>query len=281
MDKVLKDAILQQGLDRIETYRKVIESIQSGVSEAESCRLYNINLCKFRRWCRDNYTQENEVDESFMIYNDFFSWQDALMYAVTEDKNIVATSDFDEAWTYIKTTLREREVKVLEMRFEESMTLEEIASIFNITRESVRRIENNAIRHLRHPSRAKILLYGIKYIEAFESFKKANEEKRQAEFNANVLDVLNGESNPEMGTTIQDSKKREDFINFSLEDLNLSSRSYNCFKRARINDIQGILDFSDSKGLSKLRNFGLKSFDEVQKKLREFGCFKDLIYSKE
>ena len=67
----------------------------------------------------------------------------------------------------------------------------------------------------------------------------------------------------------------------SLEDLNLSSRSYNCFKRAGINDIQGILDFSDSKGLSKLRNFGLKSFDEVQKKLREFGCFKNLIYSKE
>lgn len=281
MDKVLKDAILQQGLDRIETYRKVIESIQSGVSEAESCRLYNINLRKFRRWCRDNYTQENEVDESFMIYDDFFSWQDALMYAVTEDKNIVATSDFDEAWAYIKTTLREREVKVLEMRFEESMTLEEIASIFNITRESVRRIENNAIQHLRHPSRAKILLYGIKYIEAFESFKKANEEKRQAEFNANVLDVLNGKSNLERDTTIQDSKKRGDFINFSLEDLNLSSRSYNCFKRAGINDIQGILDFSDSKGLSKLRNFGLKSFDEVQKKLREFGCFKDLIYSKE
>ena len=281
MDKVLKDAILQQGLDRIETYRKVIESIQSGVSEAESCRLYNINLRKFRRWCRDNYTQENEVDESFMIYDDFFSWQDALMYAVTEDKNIVATSDFDEAWTYIKTTLREREVKVLEMRFEESMTLEEIASIFNITRESVRRIENNAIQHLRHQSRAKILLYGIKYIEAFESFKKANEGKRQAEFNANVLDVLNGKSNPERGTTIQDSKKRGDFINFSLEDLNLSSRSYNCFERAGINDIQDILDFSDSKGLSKLRNFGLKSFDEVQKKLREFGCFKDLIYSKE
>ena len=278
MDKVLKDAILQQGLDRIETYRKVIESIQSGVSEAESCRLYNINLRKFRRWCRDNYTQENEVDESFMIYDDFFSWQDALMYAVTENKNIVATSDFDEAWTYIKTTLREREVKVLEMRFEESMTLEEIASIFNITRESVRRIENNAIQHLRHQSRAKILLYGIKYIEAFESFKKANEEKRQAEFNANVLD---GKFNPERGTTIQDSKKRGDFINFSLEDLNLSSRSYNCFERAGINDIQDILDFSDSKGLSKLRNFGLKSFDEVQKKLREFGCFKDLIYSKE
>lgn len=281
MDKVLKDAILQQGLDRIETYRKVIESIQSGVSEAESCRLYNINLRKFRRWCRDNYTQENKVDESFMIYDDFFSWKDALMYAVTEDKSIVATSDFDEAWTYIKTTLREREVKVLEMRFKESMTLEEIASIFNITRESVRRIENNAIQHLRHPSRAKILLYGIKYIEAFESFKKANEEKRQAEFNANVLDVLNDKSNPERGTTIQDSKKRGDFINFSLEDLDLSSRSYNCFKRAGINDIQGILDFSDSKGLSKLRNFGLKSFDEVQKKLREFGCFKDLIYSKE
>lgn len=30
MDKLTKNAILQQGLDRIESYRKVIESIQMG-----------------------------------------------------------------------------------------------------------------------------------------------------------------------------------------------------------------------------------------------------------
>lgn len=74
MDKLTKSAILQHGLDRIESYRKVIESIQNGVSESESCKIYDVNLSKFRRWCRDTYNQENEVNESFIQYDDFFSW---------------------------------------------------------------------------------------------------------------------------------------------------------------------------------------------------------------
>ena len=94
MDKSTKSAILQHGLARIESYRKVIESIQNGVSESESCRIYGVNLSKFRRWCRDTYNQENEVNESFIQYDDFFSWQDALMYAVTDDKNMVPTTIF-------------------------------------------------------------------------------------------------------------------------------------------------------------------------------------------
>lgn len=97
MDKLKRDEILQQGLDRIESYKKVIESIKNGVSESKSCRNYGVDVNKFRKWCRDGYiseTHENEVDESFMEYDDFFSWQDALMYAVTKDKAIVATSNF-------------------------------------------------------------------------------------------------------------------------------------------------------------------------------------------
>lgn len=291
MDKSTKSAILQHGLDRIESYRKVIESIQNGVSESESCRIYDVNLSKFRRWCRDNYNQENEIDESFILYDDFFSWQDALMYAVTEDKSIVATSNFDEAWDYVKTTLTEREAKVIEYRFKESMTLEEVANIFNVNKERIRQNEIRALHKLRHPSRAKILLYGTKYIDALKSFNKSVEEQRLQEMDNAIAKEISGRFNSvasEMnfdddtikGLIVEEAIKRSVSINYDIEDLGLSVRTYNCLKRAGLNTLNDILDYSDSKGLYKIRNLGLTSFYDLKKAVQDVGCKKDLVYRK-
>ena len=64
-----------------------------------------------------------------------------------------------EALKEILDTLTEREADVLKMRFGmydgRTHTLEEVGQIFGVTRERIRQIENNAIRKLRHPSRAK------------------------------------------------------------------------------------------------------------------------------
>jgi RNA polymerase primary sigma factor len=60
-------------------------------------------------------------------------------------------------------TLTEREEKVLRLRFgiggsEFPRTLEEVGTIFNVTRERVRQIETKALNKLRHPSRRKKLI---------------------------------------------------------------------------------------------------------------------------
>ena len=58
-------------------------------------------------------------------------------------------------------TLTEREAKVISLRFGltdgRTKTLEEVGSVFGVTRERIRQIEAKAIRKLRHPSRARIL----------------------------------------------------------------------------------------------------------------------------
>lgn len=58
-------------------------------------------------------------------------------------------------------TLKEREAKILRLYFgldrEEPMTLEEIGRVLGITRERVRQIKENALRRLRHASRARFL----------------------------------------------------------------------------------------------------------------------------
>ena len=50
--------------------------------------------------------------------------------------------------------------------------------------------------------------------------------------------------------------------NIAIEELHLSVRAYNCLKRAQINTIGDLLEYSPEK-LQELKNFGRKSADEV------------------
>lgn len=62
----------------------------------------------------------------------------------------------------------------------------------------------------------------------------------------------------------------EDLLSTSIEELDLSLRSFNCLKRSDINTVGDII----SKGveeLSKIKNFGRKSFEEVESKIHELG----------
>ena len=56
----------------------------------------------------------------------------------------------------------------------------------------------------------------------------------------------------------------------TIEELNLSVRSYNCLKREGINTVGDVILKSESE-LMDIRNFGQKSIDEVKAKLEELG----------
>ena len=65
--------------------------------------------------------------------------------------------------------------------------------------------------------------------------------------------------------------EEEETINIKpIEDLDLSLRAYNCLKRANIHTVGDILS-RDRQELSKIRNFGKKSFLEVEEKLNSMG----------
>lgn len=54
----------------------------------------------------------------------------------------------------------------------------------------------------------------------------------------------------------------EPYTNIAIEELQLSVRAYNCLKKAKINTIGDLLQYSPEK-LQELKNFGRKSADEV------------------
>ena len=56
----------------------------------------------------------------------------------------------------------------------------------------------------------------------------------------------------------------------SIDELELSVRSYNCLKRANINTVEDLIS-KTSADMMKVRNLGKKSLDEVLKKLEDMG----------
>jgi len=95
-------------------------------------------------------------DEGDSSFGDFIEDKGAESPA-----NATAFSVFQEKLDEVLSSLTEREEKVLRLRFGLGdgypRTLEEVGSVFNVTRERVRQIEAKALRKMRHPTRAREL----------------------------------------------------------------------------------------------------------------------------
>ncbi|MDR4950474.1 DNA-directed RNA polymerase subunit alpha [Neobacillus cucumis] len=64
--------------------------------------------------------------------------------------------------------------------------------------------------------------------------------------------------------------KEKDILNLTIEDLDLSVRSFNCLKRNGINTIHDLANKSE-EDIRKLRNLGQKSLKEILDKLESLG----------
>lgn len=63
---------------------------------------------------------------------------------------------------------------------------------------------------------------------------------------------------------------KDKVLEMSIEELELSVRSFNCLKRAGINTVQELTHRTE-EDMIKIRNLGKKSLDEVKNKLEEMG----------
>jgi DNA-directed RNA polymerase subunit alpha len=71
-------------------------------------------------------------------------------------------------------------------------------------------------------------------------------------------------------TSDRQEEDRERLLDMTIEELDLSVRSYNCLKRVGINTV-GELVRKTEEEMMKVRNLGKKSLEEVDQKLRELG----------
>lgn len=68
----------------------------------------------------------------------------------------------------------------------------------------------------------------------------------------------------------KEDNEKEKALEMSIDELELSVRSYNCLKRAGINTVEELISRT-SEDMMKVRNLGRKSLEEVLGKLKELG----------
>ena len=83
------------------------------------------------------------------------------------------------------------------------------------------------------------------------------------------IDLTDEARNAEIMVEKEESKK-EKVLEMTIEELDLSVRSYNCLKRAGINTVEDLINKTE-EDMMKVRNLGRKSLEEVINKLKAFG----------
>ena len=63
---------------------------------------------------------------------------------------------------------------------------------------------------------------------------------------------------------------RDQVLEMTIEELDLSVRSFNCLKRANINTVEDLINKTQEE-MIKVRNLGRKSLEEVEHKLAMMG----------
>lgn len=83
------------------------------------------------------------------------------------------------------------------------------------------------------------------------------------------IDLSEATKNTQVMIEKEESKK-EKVLEMSIEDLELSVRSFNCLKRAGISTVEDLANKTE-EDMMKVRNLGKKSLDEVTHKLHSLG----------
>ena len=157
--------------------------------------------------------------------------------------------------------LTEREQKILQLRFYNGMTYDQVGGQLGVSRERIRQIEHKAIRKLRHPRYRKHWL--LDTLDKAADF--AAERDRLKLENIQLREKLSKYTENDIK-----EEPKEDVPGITLEEMDLSVRSYNCLRRRGITHLLDLCDMTE-KDLMRVRNLGKRSFDEIIEKMHEYG----------
>ena len=144
----------------VRTTRRLVQSLGREPTPEEIADAMEMSTDKVRsimKIAQEAISLETPVgDDGDSTFGDFIEDK-----AAESPANATAFSVFQEKLDDVLGSLTEREEKVLRLRFGLGdgypRTLEEVGSVFNVTRERVRQIEAKALRKMRHPTRAREL----------------------------------------------------------------------------------------------------------------------------
>ena len=203
-------------------------------------------------------------------------------------------SVLNEAIEEALITLTEREQDIIRKRYGlydgKGMTLEEIGKIYGVTRERIRQIELKALRKLRHSSR-RYIFDDFVYIDKQQDKSQVNSHCK-IDYSQEIETIIKKEINYIIRNKVVDitsflSKNiicspqfSENFSisygnNTRIEELELSTRAYNCLKKTPYTSV-GVLMHLSYDDYMRIPHLGSKSADEVLNAIKGYdedtGC---------
>lgn len=143
-----KMQILDAAIDKAKRYIAAMEAVKNGVSERQACLEQGLNFLNVRSFI---FGRSKCKQESKPIREIYVSWQERLFMSIMQCKleEVPATVNASIEYALENTPLGEREKTIIQGRFMNLETLEEVARSLNVTREWVRQIEAKALRKLK------------------------------------------------------------------------------------------------------------------------------------
>lgn len=248
----LEDARAYRSL--IDNQRKIrnfekVESISTGNEYPE-------NICRDLKITIDNYPD---------LYDDI-------------------VESFDKRFSELNV-YTDREMMIFNLRYKNYYTLGQIANEIGISTERVRQILAKAVRKLMKPNVFNRLVEHetkLEMLNAEETSRIREELKKEMSLEV-AMDIVAEKFGFESKEALEEclnngSRFGNDKLDMTIDELDLTVRSYNCLKRRRVNTVGELVEYT-LEDLMRFRNMGRKSIREVVEKVHNLGLsFKDEIY---
>lgn len=170
--------------------------------------------------------------------------------------------------------LEEREADMLKMRYEQCMTYVTIGEKHNLTSNRVQQLISRSLRKLREPYNLKIIQLGLNaYIKDVAQDIAATKDPQ--------LFQKGYKKGYEEGFKDGASSKEENVPSvsagcMSIDELRLTRRIWLSLKRAGIETVDKLLEYTDCRDLERIRNLGNTGLTEIAQKLDEIGLITEV-----
>lgn len=206
------------------------------------------------------------------LLTELFSYE--IVRDDSDDLPPFVSRDCEACLAYLMHTLTERERVIVELRFKEGQTYEQVGKAFGVTRERIRQVEQKALRKLRSPSRMDFLVHGMAGVIQQKVEDRIREERSEIYAEAGrFLNEAIGQERTEAflkGAARPKDAEPARALNMPIDGLGLSVRSHNCLLRAGVETVGDIVRMGREK-LMRVRNLGGRSLQEIENTLATLG----------
>lgn len=232
--------LYENGLDKVRRLERALRAVtEEGVPVTTACARENLQYEWFRRFVSQDIDADHD-DQKVAVtvtWDDWSTWQERLLCNMVGEITPVPKG-FDEIYRQIAAEfLSKKEQDVIRLKYEETLSLEEVAAQMGITANKVRHILAATLRKLRNPYLRWQLCLGADYAKALQEMRTAQTEYDQAILKKEKVQELQARTQElqaktrELNEQLPEDTFRCKLQKIPLEHLELSTRAYNVIRR--------------------------------------------------